>query len=504
MITLNRLMITWVYCALLCINIFMANCYASSPQAVNLQAINPPTYTKPSALNPIAVPRLQNFDIDFHTLARWTQAGQILLLHNPQSYSDNLSLRFVSSFITLDASIDEINKTLRDFEHYPDFMPQVVSTDVTQRPPDGVDVDFRLGFKLPIGHLGIEYSLAYQSISQHEMIWQLIDGDMTYNTGRWELIPLNSNQTLLIYTSWTDLQSISPLISALFRLQPELALSTPISANAVTANAFKQQILNTTVSTQTQTQTQTMNSVTNHSNDPVNNSPDHSINLSINQSLNQAIINAQALTSLQEDEGAAPSINQFGSQEFVHRLTTLGTFVFVHEPHVIEINGEQVDIIYVTASRILPGPTALNRQITTQFERYPELLSLAQSSSAEQSFTDNGFLVDWKLKLGVGLFSIKLNYQVEYQWDKNQSLSFRVVNGDLPYLRGRYEWTPIEVDKTLFTYTVGNPLGKTSPALLKLGKLIPNQQIVSGTVSAVTLVESASTWLGLSQALTYE
>ena len=208
MTTCIRLILTGVYCAFACSQIFISSCYAS----------NPPTS------NHITVPRIQNFDIDFHALARWTQSGQILLLHNQQPSSDNLSLRFVSSFITLDASIEAINKTLRDFESYPEFMPQVVGAEMTQRPPNGIDVDFQLGFKLPIGHLGIEYSLAYQLISQREMTWQLIDGDMNYNTGRWELISLTPNKTLLVYTSWTDLQSINPIIGALFRIQPGLAL----------------------------------------------------------------------------------------------------------------------------------------------------------------------------------------------------------------------------------------------------------------------------------------
>ena len=50
-------------------------------------------------------------------------------------------------------------------------------------------------------------------------------------------------------------------------------------------------------------------------------------------------------------------------------------------------------------------------------------------------------------------------------------------------------------DRTLTIYTTGSQLGDKAPAVLKLGNLIPNRQVVVGVSSAALIVEKQAAWM---------
>ena len=395
------------------------------------------------------IPRIQDHNINFNSLIKLGSVGQILLLHDAKN-SESKVPRFATSITVIEAPIADVRKLLLDFKNYKNFVPQVVNVKIDKPDSENANstlVTYQLGFKLPVGYLGVDYTLDYRIVSENEVYWTLAKGDMDYNSGRWELIPLSKNKTMLSYTAGTDFKSISFIVATAFKIQPELAISMPLSTNAVTVDAYKQQL--------------------------------------------------KLVDSTLETFEQVPIIESYNAEKEILQLADLGNFVFVHNPGQILKNDIPVEIVYITSVQRLKGKVAPNRDKITQFNKYPDFFEQAKYTKSIE--TETGYLIDWKIKVGLGLFSLGVEYQAEYEWDINNSLSFKAIKGDLPYLQGRYEWLETDNNDTLFFYTMGNPLGKASPSILKLGNLIPNQQIVIGIASTAVLVESIDSWLSDSQ-----
>ena len=81
-------------------------------------------------------------------------------------------------------SPEALMEVITDFASYPDFLPEIISTDIRVSGPPVWEVRFQLRLIRPI-----VYTLKLELKSPFELNWTLIEGFFISNTGGWILTP---------------------------------------------------------------------------------------------------------------------------------------------------------------------------------------------------------------------------------------------------------------------------------------------------------------------------
>lgn len=105
----------------------------------------------------------------------------VRLLDTPGS-----KIKTAEALFIVKANPDAVYKVISDYDHYPEFMPNMVKTSILEK--SGSTAKCR--FKLKIAMFEIEYSLSLKSnISSlpYSVTWDFIEGDIKDTTGSWSI-----------------------------------------------------------------------------------------------------------------------------------------------------------------------------------------------------------------------------------------------------------------------------------------------------------------------------
>lgn len=407
-----------------------------------------------AAEDPLNPPRLAELGLPAEGLAKLIGDGQLVLLHPGREATiggKNREVRFASAAVRIGAPVSTVAAVVYDFASYPEFMPQTEKVSVTKA-PDGADrVAFRLRFELPVGGIRLDYTLDHRATPDGGIAWTLVEGDMAANVGRWEFFAAGPNDTVAVYTLWSDLRSTSFILRQILDAQPDLDLAIPVSSAWAVAEAVRR------------------------------------------RAEGRAPMPPVDVKGLRP-EPVIPLYSRGELPEDVLRsLAARGTVLFIHPTQWLATASGPLDLVFVTAMRPVPVDLPEARRLARSFDRYPEFFD--QVRSAKVTPTPKGLTVDWHLGIGFGILAIPLKYRLEYVDVGPATMPFRRVSGDLDYVWGAWEWLADGDDRTLAIYTTGSRLGDKAPAVLKLGNLIPNRQVVVGVSSAALIVEKQAIWI---------
>lgn len=407
-----------------------------------------------AASDPLAPPRLADLGLPADGLAKLVGDGQLVLLHPGRAATIGgkaREVRFASAAVRIAAPVSEVAAVIRDFARYSEFMPQTEKVTVTKA-PDGADrVAFRLRFELPVGGIRLDYTLDHRATPDGGVEWTLVAGDMAANAGRWEFFAVGPQETVAVYTLWSDLRSTSFILRQILDAQPDLDLAIPVSSAWTVAESVRRRV------------------------ERRNPTPP-----------------ADA-TGLRRDP-VIPLYSRGDLPEDVLRsLAARGTVLFIHPTQWLATAAGPLDLVFVTAVRPVAASLPEARRLARSFDRYHEFFE--QVRGAKVTPTAKGLLVDWHLGIGFGILAIPLKYRLEYVDAGPATMPFRRVSGDLDYVWGAWEWLADGDGRTLAIYTTGSQLGDKAPAVLKLGNLIPNRQVVVGVSSAALIVEKQADWI---------
>ncbi len=407
-----------------------------------------------AAADPLAPPRLGDLGLPAAGLARLVGDGQLVLLHPARAATIDgkaREVRFASAAVRIAAPVTAVAAAIRDFARYPEFMPQTEQVTVTKS-PDGADrVAFYLRFELPVGGIRLDYTLDHRATTDGGIEWTLVEGDMAANAGRWEFFAVGPRETVAVYTLWSDLRSTSFILRQILDAQPDLDLAIPVSSAWTVAESVKWRVEG------------------------------------------RAPTPPADIRGLRRD----PVIPLYSRgdlpEDILRSLAARGTVLFIHPTQWLATAAGPLDLVFVTAVRPVAAPLPEARRLARSFDRYPEFFE--QVRSAKVTPTPKGLTVDWHLGIGFGILAIPLKYRLEYVDLGPATTPFRRVSGDLDYVWGAWEWLADGADRTLTIYTTGSQLGDKAPAILKLGNLIPNRQVVVGVSSAALIVEKQAAWI---------
>jgi len=177
--------------------------------------------------------------VDPDTLEKLLQEGEILIIKENEQGG---RFKFVTAGILINATPDEVWKTITDYQHYPEFIPDCEKVSVAPGDAENVVLtSFTVAFKFSIIKYRIRYTL--RQVHQKEKLridWTLKEGDLAEDIGAWELIPLEGGKkTAAFYSLYSDLRSLGYLVKFLFKEQPVMEIAITSTTAILMARAAK-------------------------------------------------------------------------------------------------------------------------------------------------------------------------------------------------------------------------------------------------------------------------
>jgi ribosome-associated toxin RatA of RatAB toxin-antitoxin module len=172
--------------------------------------------------------------VDFKPLVPLLEKGELSLV---ESYR-NGRLRQVTVVALVKASPDKVWRVLTDYEHYVEFMPNLDELEIVKR--QGADVV--IAYELEVPGPNMDYSLVHHHEPKTRIDITLADdeGDIQTGAWRWELVShAGGNQTILVYSLYTDVRESSWILKQIMKSQPSLEHGLNVATGLVTVRAIK-------------------------------------------------------------------------------------------------------------------------------------------------------------------------------------------------------------------------------------------------------------------------
>ena len=436
----KRLARTLIYCSLF--NLISLHAYAENLPKNNHSWRNP-------------TPMLAALGIKAKQLESLLNGGQFLLIHNKKELSykkkqvqNTYMARFVSCATLINAPFNEVKQTLRAFDQYPLFIPNVKKLRVRQISQTVKVVDYTMAPKIPLARAKLHYVMEYTFDDAGGINWRAIDGDLSAALGRWELFPINDSQTIAVLTTWAQLENLGMVLGTIMKAQPDLHTMAPAMQASLQVEGTRAYIENK--------------------------------------------LGTAAASKLTKFNSPPPSIASRHT-DTLNKLSAQGTLLFVHPPETVKTEHGLIHRQYISAGKKLRHPPQRIIPLSSDFNNYP--LFFPQYKHVKVKPHKDGMKTDWQIKVGLGIFSISLDYTLDYHWQAPNSLSFKLIQGDIEEIKGRWEWIRTPEDETLLFYTTTLSVGKDAPFIIRLTADIPNHQTYSGIFMSTSMVEKQSAWL---------
>lgn len=151
-------------------------------------------------------------------------------------------LELITAGILINKSPQEVFDVIKDYEHYNEFMPSVVKTEVIYRSVDGKveHVKHHIKFKFSILSYTVVYTLKTQLEPPYELKWDLLEGDISSTYGSWELIPLDGGKrTAAFYSVYSDIRSINWIVRKFIEATPGMEIAINASTCVLVLKSVK-------------------------------------------------------------------------------------------------------------------------------------------------------------------------------------------------------------------------------------------------------------------------
>lgn len=396
-----------------------------------------------------SIPKMLDGNQNVGELADFIDDRQLLVLHDStpvKTPSDTKGARFVSSMAVVDTPVEELRRTVTNYENYENFLPTLenVTSEETEGETDTVNINFEL--RLGVVNPNLYYTVDYYPGPDGDLLWHRTKGDIPASYGRWEFQKLSDTRTLVVYTSWSDFSDLGWSVDSVLWAQPDLKLAIPVSQAAV-----------------------------------------------VMKNLREHVTSTPSVTTTASTEPDVPLFAGGSIPDQLVHFTERGTPMVIHpEQYIQEKSGDTLGLSFVSAVGAVNGSEGQAKEYLTRFEKFPDFVEQVSNVTAEE--TDAGHEATWELSMGLGVLSLGIDYSLDYEWQNEQSLVFRRTGGDLTHVYGALEWVPLEENRTLFFYTTATQIGENAGYLMKLGNLIPNKQIVIGVSAGALAVEKQIEW----------
>lgn len=382
--------------------------------------------------------------------------------HGSRSFSQ---ARFVTAVARVDLPAQTMRRRMQDFSGYKSLFPLLTGSDVLTLDGKNVVARYRVEIPLPaLATFTVDFRIKHALEADGSISSLLIDGtaeSLIAMLGgisdeladqpvlsRWEFVPLNDKQSLLVFTYWDKIELKSYFAKKFMAAYPELKVVGPYMVAADVAESIHRNFVAAV---------------------PVN-----------------AEVAPLGMESLVKMQG------------LMERLSANG-HVVVMEPEQVVASGLKVaPLRYVSMATRLQAPVAESRRLATSYERLPEVLKELSRINAN----DRGKQVDLDLTIKFGFMVIRfsMDMNVLNTWVTPERLEFRRTAGDIAQLRGASEWHPVAGSSdSLMLISVAHEVGDEAPFILrmahKIADRIPYIDPLTSLAVQMVIMERMKPWI---------
>lgn len=418
-------------------------------------------------------PRLADAGLRARDVAASIGSRLVLLPHAPRDIAlpsrrgaqQFASARFVSAVARVDLPAPTLRRRLQDFSGYKSMFPLLTESDVIHMEGINQLVRFRIEIPLPaFATFTVDFRIKQRLEKDGSISFLLVDGKaeslvamlggMTDEladqpvAGRWEILPVNDRQSLVVFTYWDRIELKSFFARKIMEAYPELKAANPYLVAMMSAEPIRRLFVSA-VPAATDGQPQGMEQL-------------------------------QSLRALLERHSA-----------FGH--------VAVIEPDPARAKaGQPAALRYVSLATRLDAPLAQARRLATTYQRLPEPIR----ELTDIEVNDRGQQVDlgMSLRFAVLIIRFTLDLDVRNTWITPQRLEFTRQAGDLAQLRGASEWHELPGSgSSLMLISVAHEVGDDAPLLLrmahKLVEQLPHIDQAGSLIAQLVVMERMKPWI---------
>lgn len=176
--------------------------------------------------------------IPLPTMRKLARAGTVVFVHPEQWIMTGEGPKdfvFVSAAALVNKPRDFARKYALQFERYGEFFSQVSKVKATAK-DDAISVDWRLKLGFGVLAVPIDYTLAYtrvQPADPNVMTFSRQKGDIHFIYGSWEFMEPAPDETLVFYTTASELGDKASAILKLGNLVPNRQITIGVSSAAI-------------------------------------------------------------------------------------------------------------------------------------------------------------------------------------------------------------------------------------------------------------------------------
>lgn len=373
--------------------------------------------------------------------------------------------RFLSAVARVDLPAATLRRRLQDFSGYRNLFPLMPESEVMAMEGPNLLARFRIEVPLPaLATFSVDFRVKQRLEQDGSLSFMLVDGraeslvamlgGMTDEladqpvAGRWEFLPLNERQSLVVFTYWDRVELKSFFARKVMEAYPELKVAGPYLMAMMAAEPIRRLFVSALPSA-------------------IDGRP-------------------QGMEQLQSLRG------------LVERHSAWGHVAVIEPDPAPAAAGQPAALRYVALGTRVAAPPAATRQLATTYARLPEAIREIKDIRV----ADRGQQVDLGLDIGVAILIIRfsLDLDVRNTWISPQRLEFQRQAGELAQLRGASEWYPLpEGGDTLMLISAAHEVGEEAPLVLRMAhKLVtqlPHIDQAGSLLAQLVIMERMKPWI---------
>lgn len=364
--------------------------------------------------------------------------------------------QFVSAAVVLPVPVETVAQTVRTYTGYAAFFPKTTLSQLKQQSGPHTLMKYHVRVDLPMPFPNVSEDILAQHTVEADgsVSARLIEAPMDVGLARYEWFPLDARRTLLVFTTWTDLNSASFMLRTILRAFPDIRIAVPYVGNGFLAEAFRNRLAPSPL---------------------------------------PAAAALPAIPPMQELQWTP------GRKQILAGLLTQGEVAFIHPPVWIRGAADKpTDLRFITAIGRVNAPLDITRQMTTDFARYPKIFSQVRKVKIHPT-QNSGFDMDMKLGIGLGFLSLPVNISLSHSWSKDRSLFFKSFGGDLEQIQGYWRWEEASVNSTTMLLHSAGEVGDHPPHFLKLAKYLPYNDFLPTMGAQLISLRKLERWVAANQ-----
>lgn len=356
------------------------------------------------------------------------------------------NVSFTSAALIVPANVQQVAKTLTDFNHYVGLFPTLKSAKKLEQSENIVQMKYRVAIPTPIPVLNFNEDVTLQhQIKANSISSLVIDSPIPYGVGKLEWFALDEHRTLITLTQWGDLnQPKGFIIKKILNAIPEVKLGIPSSTNAFIMEALRNRFVKP----------------------------------------NTIALDPGRIPTLQLSEIQLAKIAQLCQN-------TQQPVSYIHAPtSILYTHGRENMRFSTTYQFYKHPPQQLQKWLTPQSyqELFPRQIKKIVMTPLKNKTQDT----DIKVNVGLGVINIPFDFKLRFNYPETNENNFYANGGDLRFIKGQMFLSP-QNQGTLFKITTTAKIDEKAPFLLRAMRSLPYHDVLPAIGGNTVFVQKIRT-----------